>query len=202
MNKIKATCSKYNSPLTDSDSDSDSSVSDNDHISNNSSDESTNKLLIPANKTKKSHKQTHTYTNIMPVPTSRVTKQIQSMKAPLYYLLKTENGHEDHIRRYNLHELKTVRNIFRSVHNLKHTRRINNNYKIPESAITAFKTCEHQINALYAAHKKKEIQNAILTIMRIDNFKSMKDILTANDELYRMNRRISKKKLTNNGKKN
>ena len=131
---------------------------------------------------------------IKPVKQNAITKQIVSMQGPLYNLFKNKEGHNLILKSLNKQELKTIKNIISSVEQLKNIKAKNNFYQLPQETVLAFKKCKNKVDSFKKAKNKKEMLDACLALNDIDNFKSLRAIITANDKLYSMNRRISSKR--------
>ena len=189
---------RNNLQIQDSSSSSSSSESDENRISSSESESEQEPLNKQTNKTvKQTNKNVKTYHFIRPVKVDAITKQIKSMQGPLYNLLKHRQGHEYMILRLNKTELKTIKNIFSSVEHLKKIKHAHGVYTLPEDTTKAFENCKKEINHFYNQTNKKDLQKALLDIQRKDNFTSIRTILTTNQILYKMQKRILNKKLQN-----
>lgn len=187
-----STTSKDNLEIVDSDSDSDSS---------SSSDSSLEDTVEQKQVNKKEHKKIKPLFKIKqndyaikPVKQNAITKQIVSMQGPLYTLLKNRDGHNLILKSLNKNELKTIKNIISSVEQLKNIKAKRGFYQLPQETVLAFKKCKNKIESFKKATTKKDMLDACLALNDVDNFKSLRDILAANDKLYSMNRRISSKR--------
>ena len=193
---------RNNLQIQDSSSSSSSSESDENRISSSESESEQQPLNKQTNKTvKQTNKNVKTYTAIRPVKVDAITKQIKSMQGPLYNLLKHRQGHEYIILRLNKTELRTIKNIFSSVENLKKIKHAHGFYTLPEDTKKSFEKCKNEINHFYKQTNKKDLQKALLDIQRKDNFTSIRKILTTNQILSKMQKRILNKKLLQNAKK-
>ena len=185
---------RNNLQIQDSSSSSSSSESDENRISSSESESEQQPLNKKTNKTvKQTNKNVKTYTVIRPVKVNAITKQIKSMQGPLYNLLKHRQGHEYMILRLNKTELRTIKNIFSSVEKLKKIKHAHGVYTLPKDTKTAFENCKNEINHFYNQTNKKDLQKALLDIQRKDNFTSIRTILTTNQILYKMQKRILNK---------
>ena len=204
MDKNRPTSKKFNFPLNDSSSSSSSSGSESGDCKNTSCSESDYDSQDSKNKQFKNlktpNKQTKSFISIRPVKVDPITRQINSSKYPLYSLLRKTQGHDIYIKNLTKRELHTIRNIFLSVHNLKNTKIVNGEHTLPKETARAFKKCRNEIEAFYKTTKKADMQSALLSINQIDNFKSIRRILTANKILARMYRLILNKQNNKNGK--
>ena len=203
MDKNRPTSKKFNFPLNDSSSSSSSSGSESGDCKNTSCSESDYDSQDSKNKQFKNlktpNKQTKSFISIRPVKVDPITRQINSSKYPLYSLLRKTQGHDIYIKNLTKRELHTIRNIFLSVHNLKNTKIVNGEYTLPKQTARAFKKCRNEIEAFYKTTKKADMQSALLSINQIDNFRSIRRILTANKILARMYRLILNKKNNKHG---
>ena len=205
MDTNRPNTKKFNFPLNDSSSSSSSSGSESGDCKNTSSSESDSDAQDSKNKQFKNlktpNKQTKSFISIRPVKVDPITRQINSSRYPLYTLLRKTQGHDVYIKNLTKRELHTIRNIFLSVHNLKNTKIVNGEHTLPKETLRSFKKCKNQIEDFYKTTKKADMQSALLSINQIDNFKSIRRILTANKILGHMyNRLILKKQNNKNGK--
>ena len=145
-----STTSKDKLELVDSDSDSDSSSS--------SSDSSLEDSVEQKQVNKKEHKKIkpifkHKQNDyaIKPVKQNAITKQIVSMRGPLYTLLKNREGHNLILKSLNKHELKTIKNIISSVEQLKNIKAKRGFYQLPQETVLAFKKCKNKIDSFKKA---------------------------------------------------
>ena len=186
-----------------SDTDTSSSGTDSDPCISNLASQKVKHKKFKNNKqtNKQTDKANIAHTVVRPISTPVVQKQIESMRAPLYKLLKAREGHSDHLRNLNLRELKTFKSIFKSVERLKGIRQINGLLKVPESTIASFKKCKKEIDEFYSTNKKNEMQKALLAISERDDFQSIRNILIANHKLYRMYKSIESRESAKNGKR-
>ena len=186
-----------------SDTDTSSSGTDSDPCISNLASQKVKHKKFKNNKqtNKQTDKANIAHTVVRPISTPVVQKQIESMRAPLYKLLKAREGHSDHLRNLNLRELKTFKSIFKSVERLKGIRQINGLLKVPESTIASFKKCKKEIDEFYSTNKKIEMQKALLAISERDDFQSIRNILIANHKLYRMYKSIESRESAKNGKR-
>lgn len=201
MDNILSKSNKF--PISDCSS---SSSSDSDSDGNSSSSSESETQEEPVNKqtnknVKETNKQVKNYTTIRPVKLNAITKQINCMKGPLYNLLRNTNGHEYIILSLNKIELKTIRNIFLSVQNLKQIKQAHGFYKLPKDTKKSFIECKNEIDHFYKQSKKTDLQKSLLAINKKDNFKSIRRILTTNAQLSHMQKRILHKQTLKNGKK-
>ena len=195
MDKAKETSSKkFRFPYSDSDSDSESETKSETQTSSESSsddsEEESQKSTINTTPTDKK-------IIIRKLSTNTLTKQINSMKFNLLKLLKTKKNHECHIKQFNKTELKTIKNVILSVKQLKQVRCKQGFEYLPKSTIKSFKKCKSEIEDLFKKNKKKDMQNSILSIAKKDNFASLRNILTSNATLYRINKNIMRKSQKN-----
>ena len=123
------------------------------------------------------------------------------MQGPLYTLLRNNRGHDLILKRFDKKELTTIKNIILSVEALKNIKARNGYYQLPEETHSAFKKCRDKIESFKKAKNKKELLDSVLALNKVDNFQSLRSIITANSKLYAMNRRISIKKNNKYGKK-
>lgn len=193
---------RNNLQIEDSTSSSSISDSDENRISSSESESEQQPLNKQTNKNvKQTNKNVKTYTAIRPVKVHAITKKIKSMQGPLYNLLKHREGHEYIIKSLNLTELRTIKNIFSSVENLKQIKHAHGYYTLPADTKQAFENCKNEIDHFYNQNKKLDLQKALLAIERKDNFSSIRKILTTNQLLSKMQKRILTKKLLQNAKK-
>lgn len=191
--------------------DNSASASDSDSASDSASDSSESSLeySVEQNKVIKKNKKklkpilknkNKDYA-IRAVKLDSISKQIISMQGPLYTLLKNNRGHDLILKRLNKKELTTIKNIILSVEGLKNIKAKNGYYQLPEETHSAFKQCRDKIERFKKAKNKKELLDSVLALNQVDNFKSLRSIITANARLYAMNRRISIKKNNKYGNK-
>ena len=205
-NTSSTSTSKDNIQLSDSDS---SGGSDSASDSASDSSDSSLEYSVEQNKViKKNKKKLKPFIKnknkdyaIRAVKLDSITKQIISMQGPLYTLLRNNRGHDLILKRFDKKELTTIKNIILSVEALKNIKARNGYYQLPEETHSAFKKCRDKIESFKKAKNKKELLDSVLALNKVDNFQSLRSIITANSKLYAMNRRISIKKNNKYGKK-
>ena len=193
MGKPKTQSTKYNNIIFDTDSSSNSCDSESSTNSEKSSIE-TNQKEVEKKLTEKVPKKCHL---VRKVNVSPLTRNINSSRWPIGQLLKTRS--EDSVRTLNLRELTTLKQVVRSVQNLKQITVVNGYYQLPTDTAAAFKRCKEEIDNFYSKKKKNELQDALLNICKKDNFRSLHDILTTNAVINKMNKFIIRRSGKNNG---
>ena len=129
--------------------------------------------------------------DIKKYPKNILSYKIKNMEHMFSKILKSKSNTKDHLDQLSRDQLITIKSIFKTVKQLKHIRSKNNRHYLPKTTILAFKKCNSQIENLLLSKNKCQLKSSIDTIGEIDNYKSFKDILLGNKDLYSIQKQLN-----------